>query len=67
MLRKALFALLIVILVAIVCTLLGDLLLAFRVEASRAIGLFLKQGATLIGIVAGVAYFISGEDIVKRP
>ncbi len=60
MLKKALIAILVAILVAIVCVLLGALLILFKVEIATSIGNFLKEQATLIGILGGVVYFVSG-------
>lgn len=65
MLRTALYALLVAIVVAIVCVLLGGLLIAFKVEIATSIGNFLKTNSTLIGILGGLGYFINGY--VERP
>lgn len=60
MLKKALIALFVAIIVAIVCLVLAGLFILFKVELATSIGTFLKQYSTFIGILAGLAYFVWG-------
>lgn len=67
MLKKALYALLVAIVVATVCILLGELLVLFEVAIANSIGEFLKENSTLIGILGGLVYFVSDRPWLRQP
>lgn len=60
MLVKALYAVVVWVVVAILLYLFGGLLMAVTEPTTHAIGAFLREHAGLIGFLCGLAYFFFG-------
>lgn len=68
MLTKGLIALFVFIIVALVVGLLGNLLLEFPAQAMQLIGKFFKDNSLIIGVIAGIGYFVWGYvPTIRRP
>lgn len=63
MLETILLAILVAVIVGLVCLLLGKVLASLAVPPAAAVGGFLVQYCWVIGVVAGLWYFVSGGDL----
>lgn len=66
MLRNIILAVIVAIAVTLVCILLGSILVALEVSIAVTIGGFLKEWAGVIGILAGLWYFLAGGSFLGR-
>lgn len=62
MVTRILLSIIVAIAVAIVCALIGGIMTSFNVNVVEQIGNFLQDYSTLIGILAGLWYFVSGRN-----
>lgn len=65
MLKRIILSVIVGIAVALVCLLLGALLITIKVDFAVAIGEFLNQYAGVIGLLAGIWYYFTGQTLLK--
>lgn len=63
MIETLLLAVVVAVAVGLVCLLLGKVLESLGVPPAAAVGSFLTQYCWVIGVVAGLWYFITGGDL----
>lgn len=66
MLRLIVLAVIVAIAVTLACILLGVILVALEVSIAVAVGGFLRQWAGVIGVLAGLWYFLAGGSFLGR-
>lgn len=60
MLFKLIAAVVVAVVVTLACILLGGILDSLKVEIATTIGNFLKSYGTVLGVLAGLWYFVAG-------
>lgn len=61
LLSRVVMAVVVAVLVTLACILVGSILITLEVAIAVTIGAFLKDWATVLGVLAGLAYFFSGS------
>lgn len=67
MIQKLVLAVVVAVVVTLGCILLGGILDAVKVQIAVTIGDFLKSYSAVLGILAGLWYFFSGNTWLRRP
>jgi hypothetical protein len=62
MVQRVIIAVLVAVIVALVLPLLGSILIDLKADIAVTIGQFLKGNATVIGLIAGLWYFFTGQS-----
>jgi hypothetical protein len=65
MLTRIILALIVAVAVGLLCILLGSVLASLNVPITDTIGSFLRQWGWVIGVLAGLWYFFSGQTWPK--
>lgn len=60
MIRKIILAVLVAVIVTLACILLGTILSAITIQVAITVGNFLKTYSSVIGVIAGLWYYLTG-------
>lgn len=67
MLGKLVQAVIVAVVVTLACILLGAILVTLKVEVAVTVGNFIKTYGAVIGVLAGLWYYFSGSNLLRRP
>ena len=66
MLQKLILAVVVAVIVTLACVLLGAILVTLNVGIAVTIGNFLKSYSAVLGVLAGLWFFFSGGNLLRK-
>ena len=61
MISRLVLAVIVAVVVTLACILLGGILIDLKIDIAQTIGAFLRDYGSVLGILAGLWYFFSGQ------